>query len=487
MRKAYSSTLDAMTAAGGDAVVTRLLSLTDALRRAGVNVSMGEMLDATAALAALPLDDRPVIRAGLRASLIKRSEDAEIFEALFDQWFPRTGAAAVGLRPEGPAPAPRSTPPADGADPRPSRGDGGDGAADFGPALLSAMEAGDEDALALLVSASVDAHAGIGSTEGTERYFLHRMLRALDLGHLMAELMRRAHQAGHDASELDLRLRRAELADRLDRLRRLLAAEIRRRLAALAPHEAGWVPRRLEDVDVMGASTTDLRTLRRAVRPLARKLASRVAAQRRRHRVGRLDLRRTARRSLQTGGVPLDPAFRRRRDTKPDVVVLCDVSGSVADFAHFTLMLVHALHSELARLRSFAFVDGIAEVTSLFAGEDPVDPRFLVTRPGVVSGDGHSDYGAVFAAFAARHAPVAVTSSTTVIVAGDARTNYRAPGTTAFRAVCSRAKRVYWLNPEPREQWDQQDSAMTVFAATCTAVFEVRTLAQLSEAIAEIV
>jgi len=475
-----------MTAAGGEAVVTRLLSMTDALRRAGVNVSMGEMLDATAALAALPLGDRPVIRAGLRASLIKRAEDAEIFETLFDQWFPRTGAAAGGARAAGG----RTTSPPSGAPgdrPGSGRGEGGNGAADFGPALLSALEAGDDDALALLVSASVDAHAGIGSTEGSERYFLHRMLRALDLGHLMAELMRRARQAGNDASELDLRLRRAELADRLDRLRRQLAAEIRRRLAALDGNEAGWIPRRLEDLDVIGASTTDLRALRRAVRPLARKLASRVAAQRRRHRHGRLDLRRTARRSLQMGGVPLDPAFRRRRDTKPDVVVLCDVSGSVADFAHFTLSLVHALHSEMARLRSFAFVDGVTEVTSLFAGEDPVDPRFLVSRPGVVSGDGHSDYGAVFAAFAARHAADAVTSSTTVIVAGDARTNYRAAGTATFRAICARAKRVYWLNPEPREQWDREDSAMAVFTPTCTAVFEVRTLAQLSEAIAEIV
>src|SRR5574341_2006679 len=111
------------------------------------------------------------------------------------------------------------------------------------------------------------------------------------------------------------------------------------------------------------ASTTQLEELRQAVRPLARKLAARVAAKRRRRHRGRLDVRRTLRRSLQYGGVPVEPAFRARHATRPDLFVLADVSGSVVEFAEFTLSLLYAMSRELGRLRSFAFVDGIDELT----------------------------------------------------------------------------------------------------------------------------
>ena len=162
-------------------------------------------------------------------------------------------------------------------------------------------------------------------------------------------------------------------------------------------------------------------------------------------------MRRTIRRSLGAGGVPIEPAFRRRRASKPELVVLCDLSGSMAEFATFTLGLVHALHSELARSRTFVFVDGVAEVTDLLARADGVpEVRNLLSRAGVVAGDGHSDYGRVFERFWHDHARHGVGPSTTVIVTGDARTNYRGAGLDAFRLLCDRAKRVYWLNPEPQ-------------------------------------
>jgi uncharacterized protein with von Willebrand factor type A (vWA) domain len=184
--------------------------------------------------------------------------------------------------------------------------------------------------------------------------------------------------------------------------------------------------------------------------------------------------------------VPLDPAFRARRPTKPDVVVLCDVSGSVAEFAHFTLMLLSALQAELAGLRTFVFVDGVADVTPLLGASDrALDPRLLVTLPGVVAGDGHSDYGAAFTRFLELHGGV-IGPGTTFLVTGDARTNHRAPGLRAFRELCRRARRVYWFDPEPAAEWDTDDSAMELYRETCTAVFEVRSLAQLTDAVAEI-
>ena len=137
------------------------------------------------------------------------------------------------------------------------------------------------------------------------------------------------------------------------------------------------------------------------------------------------------RRSLDAGGIPLDPAWRRARRTKPQVVMLCDISGSVAEFAHFTLMLLHAMRAELAGLRAFVFVDGVAEVTRVIEeAEVTLDPRLLVTVPGVVAGDGHSDYGRALDSFVERF-DAAVGAGTTVLVAGDARTNLRGPGSRA--------------------------------------------------------
>ena len=402
----------------------------------------------------------------------------------------RDGTIPAADRGEGPTGAGRPTP-APAPEPGLNPGtDSGPARTELLEALLRALRAGDDEALHALAAAAVDAFAGTDVASGSERYFLFRVLRALDLAALVSAAARadRAEAwAGAGAEGLDelaLRLRRDEVARRVEDLRQLIAAEIRRRL----PPGDGVPARRLDDVDLVHASTLDLRALRLAVKPLARKLAARVAARRRLHRLGRLEVRRTIRRSLGAGGVPMEPAFRRRRATKPELVVLCDLSGSVAEFATFTLGLVHALHNELARSRTFVFVDGVAEVTDLVAGADGVpEPRNLLSRTGVVAADGHSDYGRVFECFWHEHARHGVGPSTTLIVTGDARTNYRGAGLDPFRQLCGRAKRVYWLNPERRADWDTADSVIGLYAATCTGVFEVRTLRQLGDAVASIV
>ncbi|HET9665827.1 MAG TPA: VWA domain-containing protein, partial [Desertimonas sp.] len=203
---------------------------------------------------------------------------------------------------------------------------------------------------------------------------------------------------------------------------------------------------------------------------------------------GRLDPRRTFRRSLQTGGIPIDPALRRTHPHRPDVVVLCDISGSVAEFAQFTFTLVHALHDVLDNVRSFAFVGGVAETTDVFAeAVHEVPVQRMLERRGVIGLDGHSDYGAAFGQFADEYLHDAVGRRTTVIVTGDGRSNFREPGREAFRAIVERARRVYWLDPEPRADWFVDDSAMADYAPLCHGVFEVSTVRSLAEVIAELV
>jgi hypothetical protein len=160
--------------------------------------------------------------------------------------------------------------------------------------------------------------------------------------------------------------------------------------------------------------------------------------------------------------------------------VLCDVSGSVAEFAKFTLSLLHALHAELPRLRSFVFADGIAEVTDLVESSPGViDTRLLLAHPGVVRGDGHSDYGAVLRQFTDEQA-AGLSRDCILIICGDARGNYRLDRADLLRALRGRVRAVHWLNPEPAADWDTADSLMSAYRPYCDSVSEVRTLRQLS-------
>ncbi len=483
-----------MGAEPGDGMLAMLLRLVDELRADDVEIALVEVLDAVDALRHLDLADRSLLRAALRATLVKHLEDDAVYDVLFDRCFPVTRPATppVGSPGTPEDPPRRSSVAGDQTEAAPDlapagrEGEADVAKADLLDALLRALRDRDDAALAVLAAQAVEAHAGVGEAGGSPRYHLYRVMRALDLAGLLANAMRQERgDAGSDASELALRLRRDELAVRLDDLRRLLADEILHRLHGSAVTDLPAL-RRLDHLDLADASRSELRALRQAVRPLARKLAAKVAQRRRRHRAGRLDMRRTLRRSLAFGGAPMEPVHRRRRTSKPDVVVLCDLSGSVAEFAGFTLALVHALHAELARLRTFVFVDGVAEVTEVLDRADGVPDAFhLLGRAGVISGDGHSDYGRAFARFWLDHGHV-IGSSTTLIVTGDARTNHRPAGLGAFGEVCARAKRVYWLNPEPRSDWGTTDSMIGDYAPSCTKVFEVRSLHQLGDAVAEI-
>ena len=463
---------------------TSLLEFFHRLREARVPVSMVEVLDAFACLAHVDLGDRTQFRAALFATLVKRPEDQQAFHVLFDVCFPLTAGP--------PGPAGRADDRPEGERGHAPGGDGDAGAAPDGPpsdellrALLDALRHDDEAAMRTLAGLAVDRFGGIeAQPAASERYYMYRILRQVELYRLLAMAL-----GDSDDPDGAARHGREELARRIEDFRRLLGEQLRHRMSASAG--VGQVAelyreRQLEDVDFLGANASQLRELRQAVRPLARKLAARAAQRRRLRRRGRLDVRRTVRRSLSSGGVPVDPAFRAVRASKPDLYVLADVSGSVIEFAKFTLSLLQAMNQEFAKLRSFAFVDGVDEVTGILDdGGHRMDLRGAFARSRVVADDGHSDYGNVFRGFADRYG-ADVDARSTLIVMGDARNNYREPGLEAFTDLAGRSRRVYWLNPEPRPDWDTTDSVMSAYAPACDRVFEVRTLRQLAACVDEI-
>ncbi|MFJ4483078.1 VWA domain-containing protein [Streptomyces longwoodensis] len=436
-------------------LAARLTGFVAALRAHGVRIGTGETVDAARAVAALGLADRAVLREGLAATLLHETGQRPVFDAVFDLYFPH----AVG------GPATRA------ADREELR-----------DRLADALTADDRAMLARLAVEAVDGLGGYGGAPGTDGWSSYQTLERLRPQTLLARVRDELRARGAGAGFAD-RLLEDEIRRRIEAFRALVAAEARRRVAERRGREE--IARRAvaptaDRVDFLYAGKDRLAELRRTVQPLARKLATRLAARRRRAARGSVDLRRTLRGSLSTGGVPMRPVLRRRRPARPELVLLCDVSGSVAGFSDFTMLLVQALHDQFTKVRVFAFVNRVDEVTGLLV-HGAADPEGLSARihgeAAVAAWHGSSDYGVALGEFAERYART-LTPRTTVFVLGDARTNHSDPNLPAIRAIARRCRRVHWLNPEPRAQWGTGDSAALAYA-DLVPMHECRTARQL--------
>ena len=427
-------------------LLDHLADFVRALRSAGVPVGVSEGIDAAAVLGAVDVLDRRQLRAGLATVVVKRPVYRPTYDALFDLWWPaRMGDGAN--RPDVDA-----TP----VDPEALRDE-----------LMRLLLDGDEEALRRFAREAVATLGGGDAVPGRQSFFSYRVLRALSPDTLVSRLLD-ALLAGADRGGLAEQVARQTIKEQIGALRTAIEEEVRRRVAEERGRDSvarTTVRPMVDQVDFLRAQQQDLAALRRTVAPLARRLAARLAAKRRRGRSGRLDFRRTVRSSLGTGGVPIVTHYRPHWPHKPELVVLCDVSGSVAGFSHFTLMLTAALREQFSRVRAFAFVDTCDEVTRFFApGADLVDATQRLSREAdLVWFDGHSDYGHAFEVFVERW-PDAVGPKTSFLVLGDARTNYRSPGSATLKGLVTRSRHAYWLNPEPRRQWGSGDSAADVYA-----------------------
>ncbi|MGI8625747.1 MAG: vWA domain-containing protein [Geodermatophilaceae bacterium] len=465
-------------------LVSHLDDFVRAVREAGVPIGISDAIDAARAMVTVDLLDREQLRHGLAAVLLKRPTHRPAFDALFDLWWPTTITTGSGSDDDH----------ADGtewelADPDPA-GDGDDSGLSA-EELTEAMRAqlaqllldGDDAALRRFAKFAVARLGQGGQSPGGQSFFSYRVLRALSPDTLVAALLQ-GLLGGQERGGLAEQVARQTIRERLAAFRSHIETEVRRRAAEQRGKEnvaRTAVTPLADQVDFLRAQQKDLAELRRTVTPLARRLATRLAARRRHGRRGRLDFRRTVRASLATGGVPLVTAHRPRRVHKPELVVLCDVSGSVAGFSHFTLLLTAALREQFSGVRAFAFVDSCDEVTRFFApGSDVADAVQRIGREArVVWFDGHSDYGHSLETFA-ENWPTVVGPKTSLLILGDGRTNYRNPGLPTLAGLVKRARHAYWLNPEPRRQWGSGDSAADDYAGLIEMV-ECRNAEQLTE------
>ncbi len=480
-------------------LVDRHVTFLRALREAGLSVSLAEGLDAVAALRALPWDDRVTLRDAYAATLVKRQAQRPTFDALFDVYFPRLVGEGVGASAAG------ATAGADaGADSEAGGGAGADtgrsavrdGAADlaaFRGELLAALGEGEQRDLERLATEMVGRFGAMpGRGPGLSSWSAYQATRRVApdelADQLVAALLARRPAPGEERGRSEEEA--AGLAGRrLASYARLVEDDARRRIAEeKGPDHVARVAVRptVDRLDFLAARRTDLEAMRREIYPLARRLATRLTRERHALRRGPLDLRRTVRASVSTGGVPLVTHHRPRRPHRTELVVLCDVSGSVANFAQFALLLVYALREQMQNLRAFTFVDDVHEVTDrLRPGADVADVMAdLAASTAHAARFGRTDYGRAFTGFAERF-PDALGPKSSLLVLGDGRSNYSDLAVPVLRELAGTARHAWWLNPEHPRHWGTGDSAARQYAEVVPMV-ECRNLTQLAEVVHDV-
>ena len=460
------------------------------LRAAGLPVSLTENLDAMEAVQHIPIEDREAFKYALGSTLVKSNSHWRAFETVFEVYFSLRGPEyklAEGDESDLDAMWREMQEQIQQGQSQMTQGGSMDQLTpeEIAQMLMQALLNGDQAMMRALARQSVQRFAGMepGRPVGGT-YYLYRTLRNLDLEGMLEKLMEASReQVGGELTELEERLERDEYNDRIEKFKQEIESEIRRRLVADRGAEAMAKTLRKplpEDVEFMHASRDEMQNLKKALQPLTRKLAARLARKRKHGRKGPLDFRNTVRHSLSYGGVPAEPKFKYPRPAKPELMVIADISGSVAAFARFTLMLVYAIQGQFSKVRSFVFIDGIDEVTDYFKGEEDIANAIhrVNTEADVVWVDGHSDYGHAFEVFWERYGKD-VGPKTTVLLLGDARNNYHASQSWVVKEIRQKARHVYWLNPEPRSYWNTGDSIVGDYGAHTDGVYECRNLRQL--------
>ena len=454
----------------GSGLVTRHIAFLEALRGAGLSVSLAEDLDAVAALSVVEWVDRRVVHDTYAATVLKRQAQRPTFDALFDLYFPRlVGGGFAEVERQADA----------GPDDSPVR-DNAAALEEFRQELAEALELGDEQRWQQLAAEMVGRFGAMpGRGPGLSSWSAYTALQRVAPSELIDRIV--AALLGQGLTEEEAQ---RSAGRRVGGFTAMVEADARRRIAEEkgAEHVANVALRpSIDRLDFTAARKSDLEAMRREIYPLARRLAARLTKEQHSRRRGPLDFRQTVRASMSTGGVPMATHHKPKRPHRTELVVLCDVSGSVANFAQFTLLLVFALRDQFQKVRAFTFIDHVHEVTHHFKpGADVVDVMAdLAASTSQAALWGRTNYGRALTKFAEEHAD-AIGPKTSLLILGDARSNYSDLADDVLKEMARTSRHAWWLNPEHTRHWGTGDSATRTYGEIVPMV-ECRNLTQLAE------
>jgi hypothetical protein len=469
-------------------LLDRHIGFVEALRAAGLSVSLAEDIDAARALGHVDLDDRETVRSVYAATLCKRHGHRPGFDQLFDLWFPALvgdGRMAGGIAAGETEGYELATKEGDNELAQQMLDDGPQALEEFREELGRALQEDDRQRMAELAIFGVGQFGALpGQGPGRSTWSAYTAMKRIRPEDLAFRIMQGLEAKGFGEEEA-----RAVATRRIATFTGLAEKDALRRIAqekGVEQIQETVVRPTLDRLDFLSMRRDDVEELRRQIYPLARRLATRLTQEHHARRRGPLDFRRTVRASVSTGGVPLTTHHKPKRPHKTELVVFCDVSGSVANFAAFTLLLVYALREQFGKVRAFTFVDDVVEVTDQFVpGGDLVDIMTgLVEQSAQAARFGRTNYGRAFARFVEKY-PDALGPKASFLVLGDARSNYADLRLESLRSIVDGTKKQWWLNPEVRRNWDTGDSVASRYADLVPMV-ECRNLTQLSEFVHDI-
>jgi uncharacterized protein len=458
----------------------RILEFIGDLRRAELRISTAEALDALAASAEVGLIDRETFKATLATTLVKEARDHETFDRIFNLYFLDLEALGEGLKkalgPEDPKVQDQLDRLADEADL-------------------------DLDELTELLMRGQGSEMEMAIRSGSQNAGLERLMYFLQVGFFsrrisdqfdwsaierdIEKIMQALEARGLDPGQLARIRNYLEL--RLEAFKRMIRQHVQRELERRAYRAGEKLTREvLADKPLFALTPDEVAQMKNVVAKLARRIKDALALRQRQEQKGRIDTRRTTRKSLSYGGVPMEIYLKRRHREKPRLITICDVSDSVRNASRFMLQLVWSLQECFSRVRSYVFVSEIAEVTGAFASY-PVERAIEWALKGApVDYHCRSDFGFAFSRFA--HTELeSLDRKTTILLLGDARNNYNDPQAWALRQIRERVKGIIWLNPEGQWGWGIGDSVMPLYAPACDIVRECRTIGQLGEVVDNLV
>ena len=467
----------------------RIIEFTNLLRKSGIRVSVAEGIDAFMALDALSIEDRAVFRDALRASMVKRGDEIATFDELFDLYWSgfydnlrdsfgnlgdQMGDMGIDLESLLAQMAEMMK--------------GMDGNVDLGE-LAKALLTQDLAALENMIRAAAE-QAGTDRIENMLQvgFFSRRTNEQLDLEGAGGELEELAAKlAGMGMGSDEIEGIRQMIKKLIENMRRSVKNFVERELQTRNhDYMEKFRKEMLQEKSFYHLTEDEISRMREVVNRLAQRIKNVLSVRKKRIKRGKLDLHQTLRRNMARGGIPFEVIYKHRRKDRPKLVILCDVSSSVANVSRFMLQFMYGLQEAFTKIRSYVFVSDLGEVTSVFKDAD-VNTAIEKALDGgdVINVYTRSNFGQAFHDFWKDHLS-SIDNRTTVIVLGDARNNYNDPMAWCLRDVHNKAKNVVWLNPESPSAWGFGDSVMDRYAPYCDRVEECRNLRQLSKIVDDV-
>jgi len=441
------------------AIQTKIYEFMDVLRDATINISSDEVLSLFHALPHISLLDKSIFRQTLKTTLIKDYTDIPIFDRCFDEFFSGGGDPQIDVVNAFREMHARDT----------VRERGG-----MTPGEMAEIE----EALADFIDRLPDEVLFERSPEEILNLMIDELAQAESSGGLGQMLfnVRNRNRAATGGGQ-----RTGDGPDDMADITNALSALINRRQSS---KKIGSRIRDREDYllnkPIYQIKPDEIREMRELIRRFGQKLKNRISLRKKRVKHGGIDIKRTLRTSLQYGGVPFKIFRKDRRIDRPQLVVMCDISGSVNQYSRFMLLLTYTLQSLFSKVRSFAFISNIVEITPLFMEMDPERALNSIFEDTNFTYGWGSNYGRCFDNFMKDYSD-SLTRKTTVLVLGDGRNNHQDPGLDSFIRIRERSRNLLWLNPDRKHLWNWADSIAYLYREYCDEMKEVNNFLDLSE------